>query len=192
VNKSTPIKIFARPGAAALLVVLLGAMLSACSPDGADSARDDDGQSSPAAGSASAGERPGAASRDQRVQAASAAALDAAGLLGRWTLVKIDGEPIQERYRGQAASLEFLEDGAVSGYAGVNRIRLQASGDLAQGQIKFKQGLSTMMAGPPKAMEFEREFTARLDSASGFQVRENLLQIWSGDEPVLELERSGT
>ena len=69
-NKSTPIKIFARTGAAALLVVLLGAMLSACSPDGADSARDDDGQSSPAAGSASAGERPGAASRDQRVQAA--------------------------------------------------------------------------------------------------------------------------
>lgn len=190
-NEFTPMRTFARPGAAALLAVLLGAMLSACGPEGADTARDDGGQSSPAADSASAGERPGAGSRDQDFQAASAAALDAAGLLGKWTLVKIDGKPIHERLQGKAY-LEFLDNGAVVGHSGVNRIQLQAGGDVARGRIDFKQGLSTMMAGPPPAMEFERSFLDRLGAASTFQVRDGRLELWAGDELALELERSAT
>ena len=58
-------------------------------------------------------------------------------LVGSWTLVALDGEPVESP--DKAITLEVAEDGAVAGVSGVNRFmtRLETA-DLAQGRLALR------------------------------------------------------
>jgi heat shock protein HslJ len=108
-----------------------------------------------------------------------------ADLLGEWTLVALDGEPVPEV--GKNPTLEILEDGSAAGVSGVNRFRTQL--ELADGRLDFGPLAGTKMAGPPEAMALESDFLARLDAASTYQVEGDTLRLWAGDNEALTFAR---
>jgi len=114
-------------------------------------------------------------------------AAELAALVGAWTLVALDGEPFDEA--GEAITLEIRDDGSAGGSSGVNRYmtRLE-TGALADGRIAFAPAASTMMAGPPRAMEIERVFLERLAAVSSYAIDGDTLRMWAGDSEALTFQ----
>ena len=108
-----------------------------------------------------------------------------ADLLGEWTLVILDGEPVPEV--GKTPTLEILEDGSAAGVSGVNRYRTRL--ELSDGRLAFGPTAGTKMAGPPEAMALESDFLARLDAVSTYQVEGDTLRLWAGDNEALTFSR---
>jgi putative lipoprotein len=106
-------------------------------------------------------------------------------LLGSWTLVALDGQPVPEV--GKTPTLEIFEDGSAAGVSGVNRFRSQL--DASDGRLSFGPVASTKMAGPPAAMELEGTFVARLGTVGAYAVEGTTLRLWTGDNEALTFER---
>jgi heat shock protein HslJ len=117
--------------------------------------------------------------------AASTSAVPPA-LVGRWTLVAIDGAPVAEV--GRVPTLEIAADGSAGGVGGVNRFRTQL--EAANGRIAVGETAATKMAGPPAAMELEAAFLGRLGSISGFEAVGDTLRLLAGDAEALRFTRS--
>jgi heat shock protein HslJ len=110
-------------------------------------------------------------------------------LVGSWTLVALDGEPVGEVVK--VITLEIRDDGSAGGSSGVNRFMTQLNtGALAEGRIGFGPAAGTMMAGPPEAMEIERLFLQRVGSVSTYSIEEDTLRMWAGDNETLTFERA--
>jgi heat shock protein HslJ len=107
-------------------------------------------------------------------------------LIGSWTLVAIDGEPIAEV--GKTPTMKILEDGTVSGVGGINRYSTQLK--VTDGRPVFGPTASTKMAGPPEAMALESAFFTRLGAVSNYQIDGGTLRLWAGDGEALTFERT--
>ena len=109
-------------------------------------------------------------------------------LAGSWILVALDGDAPPELSR--PLLLEFTSDGMVGGFSGVNRFRGTINTEeLADGRIGFGQMASTMMAGPPEAMAFERRYLDRLSAVSTYVIEGDRLSLFAGDNEALTLKR---
>ena len=107
-------------------------------------------------------------------------------LVGTWTLVAIDGEPVSGA--GTIPTVEIDEHGEAAGVAGVNRFRTQLGAD--DGKISVGAIAATKMAGPQEAMEVEDAFLQHLGSADGYQVAGDTLRLTTAGDEVLTFERS--
>ena len=109
-----------------------------------------------------------------------------AELVGSWTLVAIDGQPVPQV--GKTPTLEILEDGSAAGVSGVNRFRTTI--DTAGGRLSFGPVALTKMAGPPAAMELESTFMELLGAATGYRFEGDSLRIVAGDTKILSFEKT--
>ena len=75
--------------------------------------------------------------------------------MGSWALIAVDGNP--GGLGDVTPTLEIREDGSVGGFSGVNRFMTRlGSGDPLEGKMILGPTAGTRMAGPPRAMAFER------------------------------------
>ena len=112
-----------------------------------------------------------------------------AAMVGSWTLVAMDGEPVDEI--GEQITLEIRDDGSAGGSSGINRYMTRLNTDaLAEGQIGFAPTAGTKMAGPPKAMEIERLFLQRIGAVSTYAIEGDTLRMSAGDNEALTFERA--
>lgn len=110
------------------------------------------------------------------------------GLVGSWTLIAIDGHPGE--VGDLTPTLEIREDGSIGGFSGVNRFMTALGSDaLVQGNISLDQAATTRMAGPPRAMAFEKIYLERLAAVTGFEVDGDTLRLRAGDAEVLTFNR---
>lgn len=104
---------------------------------------------------------------------------------GPWVLAKLNGKPVA----GRDISLEFdATAGRASGSTGVNR--WSGSYKLSGQSIEFGPLITTRRAGPPDAMQLEREFTKALDNATEIAGDAERLVLSEGDKELLVFERS--
>jgi heat shock protein HslJ len=112
-----------------------------------------------------------------------------AAMVGSWTLVAMDGEPVDEI--GEQITLEIRDDSSAWGSSGINRYMTRLNTDaLAEGQIGFAPTAGTKMAGPPKAMEIERLFLRRIGAVSTYAIEGDTLRMSAGDNEALTFERA--
>jgi heat shock protein HslJ len=107
-------------------------------------------------------------------------------LFGTWTLVAVDGAPITAV--GKKPTLEVSEDGSVTGVGGVNRFNTNV--ELVDGRLSFGPVAATKMAGPPEAMDLENTYLARLGAVSSYEVGDDTLRLWAGDNEALTFVRA--
>jgi heat shock protein HslJ len=151
----------------ALIMLSSLGLLAACSQDAGDTAPQTDSAAAPAA------EEPAADGDDATVLP-----------VGDWRLLSIDGEAPAEGL--DPPTLLVQGDGRVAGFAGVNRYTGGPGGP--DGKL-FGPMPTTMMAGPPEAMELESRFTKAMGAATGFRVEGATLVLVS-DEGDLVFERA--
>jgi heat shock protein HslJ len=112
-----------------------------------------------------------------------------AALVGSWTLVTLDGEPVDEVVK--PITLEIRDDGGAGGSSGVNRFMTRLNTEaLAEGRIVFAPAAGTKMAGPPQAMETEQMFLQRIAAVSTYAIEGDTLKMWAGDDEALTFERA--
>ena len=117
-------------------------------------------------------------------------AAELAALVGSWTLVSLDGEPVVEVVK--PITLEIRDDGSAGGSSGINRFMTRLNTEaLAEGRIGFAPAAGTMMAGPPKAMETEQMYLQRIGAVSTYSIEGDTLRMWAGDNEALTFERAG-
>jgi heat shock protein HslJ len=100
-----------------------------------------------------------------------------------WILVELNGEAITVAEPMMRPSIRFdREAGLAAGNSGVN----QFSGGytLADGSIEFGPMRSTMMAGPPEAMEREADFMKALDAMTGWRIVDGRLELLDGETVI--------
>src|SRR5688500_531418 len=91
-------------------------------------------------------------------------------LLGTdWTLIELNGKALSAGPDLRAPTLKL--DPAtqrVSGHSGVNRYA--GACELDGAKLKFGSTLGTRMAGPPEAMELEKNFLAALEKVTTWSI----------------------
>jgi len=98
---------------------------------------------------------------------------------GTWTLVELEGLDVSALAR--APELTIGADGALSGFAGVNRFSGRAVPEvLREGQLLAGPLASTLMAGEPRAMEAEERFLAMLRTRLDWRRSEGELTLLQG------------
>ncbi|MGH7528540.1 MAG: META domain-containing protein [Gemmatimonadales bacterium] len=100
-----------------------------------------------------------------------------------WTLVELDGRPIEPEAASRPPNLHFdAEAGRVTGFAGCNRLggsyQAAASGD----SLKFGPLVTTKMACEP-GMELETGFLAALEATRAYRVSERGLELLGDGGP---------
>jgi len=103
-----------------------------------------------------------------------------------WKLVQVQGSPVlvAEQMREPHLVLDG-QDGRFAGSGGVNR--LMGGYTLAGDSLTFSQAASTMMAGPPEAMQQEQAIITALPLVRGFGVTGNdLTLVDAAGRPVLQ------
>lgn len=114
------------------------------------------------------------------------------GIAGAWVLEELPGSPLLDLAAGEATpSLSIDSDGALSGFAGVNRFtgRFDAAA-LAEGRLSAGPLASTRMAGPPAAAAVEDAFLAALTGADGYRCDGATLVLTEDGRAVARLGRS--
>jgi heat shock protein HslJ len=130
-------------------------MLAACSPD-----REDGAAAAMPAGTGANGAPVDAAPPQQKV-------LDS--LVGsQWRLIELAGAEVAE---DSNADLVFYEPGRLAGNGSVNRFNGGIS--VRDGALEVSPLASTMMAGPPDAMEREQQYLAALQVAAALVVSQD-------------------
>lgn len=109
-------------------------------------------------------------------------------LMGEWELKQLGGGDLASLLPAgaRAPSLNFLQDGKVSGFAGVNRLTSQLDiSKLAAGEFSLAPAATTRMAGPPELMNIENQFTTLLGRANQFKLDDNRLTLLDGGQEIL-------
>lgn len=102
-----------------------------------------------------------------------------------WKLVEVQGTPVvvAEQMREPHLVLNG-QDGRFAGSGGVNR--LMGGYTLAGDSLTFSEAASTMMAGPPEAMQQEQVIIAALPLVRGFSITgDDLTLVDDAGRPVL-------
>lgn len=97
-----------------------------------------------------------------------------------WVLTGLNGEAVSVTESMMTPSIRFdREAGLAAGNSGVN----QFSGGytLTDGSIEFGPMRSTMMAGPPEAMELESTFMQALNAMTGWRIVDGTLEFLDGE-----------
>ncbi len=104
-----------------------------------------------------------------------------------WTLVELEGEPVEVGpvEQGPPSLVLDLEESRVSGSGGVNR--LMGTFVLSEDELRFGPLATTMMAGPEEAMRREREFLAALERVTSYELDGRKLTLLADDESVVRL-----
>lgn len=103
-----------------------------------------------------------------------------------WTLVELDGKPVEIGEEELAPSLVLdLEESRVSGSTGVNRIT--GTFVLSEDELRFGPLATTRMAGPEAAMQREQELLAALARVTSYELDGRSLTLFAGDDAVVEL-----
>ncbi len=108
-----------------------------------------------------------------------------------WKLIEVDGRPIQAADQAREPHLILnAQDSRFAGSGGVNR--LMGGYTLDGDSLSFSQVASTMMAGPPEAMQQEHAITAALGQVRTFRLTaERLTLLDASGTPVLRATLSG-
>lgn len=99
---------------------------------------------------------------------------------GDWTLASLNGQavPPPPSKTDRVPSLSITRDGAVSGFAGVNRFGGTTDPRaLNDGKIMLDRLAATKMAGPEAANRFETSYLAALAEARTFRVASARLEL---------------
>jgi heat shock protein HslJ len=103
-----------------------------------------------------------------------------------WTLVELDGRPVETGGDGPPPSLVLdLEESRVSGSGGINR--LIGTFVLSEDELRFGPLATTLMAGPEDAMRRERELVAALERVTSYELDDRTLTLLARDDPVVRL-----
>lgn len=100
-----------------------------------------------------------------------------------WVLIGLNGEAVNVTESMATPSIRFdREAGLAAGNSGVN----QFSGGytLTDGSIEFGPMRSTMMAGPPEAMELETNFMKTLNAMTGWRIVDGTLELLGGETVI--------
>lgn len=109
-------------------------------------------------------------------------------LMGEWELDRLGGNDLASLLPAgaRAPSLNILQDGKVSGFAGVNRLTSQLDiSKLAAGEFSLAPAATTRMAGPPELMNVENQFTTLLGRANQFKLDDNRLTLLDRGQEIL-------
>jgi heat shock protein HslJ len=104
-------------------------------------------------------------------------------LVGRWLVEDIGGMGVLD---GAPPTLDFGDDGALSGSANLNRIRGRY--EVIDAVLHTSPLMTTRMAGPPAVMEQERRLVEALEAGGPITEDEPFLLI-GGEPPSLRLVR---
>ena len=105
-----------------------------------------------------------------------------AGLVGpEWTVLEIGGTATA----GPRPSLQFLDDGRLVGTTGVNRIMGQYESAWVEGtlRVSFGPAATTLMAGPPEAMEQEQRILGLVQGEHTLEMVADRLRLDPFDDP---------
>lgn len=105
-----------------------------------------------------------------------------ATLEGSWQLIELDG---MSMHAGIDPPTLAVNDGQVSGFAGVNRL---AGGLAGEGELLFGPLATTRMAGPPPAMELETRYLAALQQATGWRIEDGRLLLQAAGDTLAIFE----
>ena len=107
-----------------------------------------------------------------------------------WVLVELNGQAVEPTGSMKAPSLRFdRATGMVVGHSGVNHY---GGGYTLKGDsIEFGPMRTTMMAGPPEAMEMETGFLKALNAVSGWRIEEGTLSLLEGDTVLARFTAEG-
>jgi len=112
------------------------------------------------------------------------AAVDAPDYAGLWTLKSVEGVDAAAVVgsQGRLPDMQIAGDGAVSGFAGVNRMsgRFDATA-AARAEPLFGPLVTTKMAGPDHLMALESRLTAALADARTASIEAGELVLLAGD-----------
>jgi heat shock protein HslJ len=112
-------------------------------------------------------------------------------LTGDWNLTSIQGTPLTLPQGARQPTLNFTNDGKVSGTGGVNRLASSIDlPSLAKGQFKLAPAASTKMAGPPEAMALEDTFYRLLGEATGLSIDGDSLSLSGAAGELLKFVRA--
>jgi len=102
-----------------------------------------------------------------------------------WKILEVDGQPIAEAQQIREPQLVLNgQDGRFAGSGGVNRLMGGYSVDGTG--LSFSQVASTMMAGPPEAMQQEQAIVAALGAVREFSIAgDQLTLVDDAGRPVL-------
>ena len=103
-----------------------------------------------------------------------------------WTLVELDGEPVEIAADELAPSLVLdLEEARVTGSGGINRLtgHFALSGD----ELRFGPLATTRMAGPESAMQREAAFLAALERVTSYALDGRTLTFSADDDVIARL-----
>lgn len=103
-----------------------------------------------------------------------------------WKLLEVEGTPIQISERMREPSLVLhSQDTRFTGAGGVNRLTGRYS--LDGHSLIFTNPASTMMAGPPEAMQQEQAIITALQQVRGFRIAgDHLTLVDESNRPVVE------
>lgn len=103
-----------------------------------------------------------------------------------WKLTEVQGRPVVVTDGAPEPSLVLhTQDNRVSGSGGVNRV--MGGYTLNGGSLTFTQMASTMMAGPPEAMQQEQAILTALQGVRGFAIAGDTLTLLDASgAPVLK------
>jgi heat shock protein HslJ len=107
-------------------------------------------------------------------------------LRGRWFLVELEGVDLIDLDESGVRRPEILIDteGAVSGFGGVNRFGASLDLDvLGVKRFSLSRITSTMMAGPPEAMEAESAFLQALQDTRTYTMADEDRRLELRDMP---------
>lgn len=103
-----------------------------------------------------------------------------------WTLVELDGKPVQVGEAELAPSLVLdLEEARVTGSGGVNR--LTGSFALSEDELRFGPLATTRMAGSEEAMQREHAFLDALARVTSYELDDRTLTMLADDDAVVRL-----
>lgn len=98
----------------------------------------------------------------------------------RWVCVGMDARGADPR---EPLALEFLPEGRLQGFAGVNRFG--GSWTAGEGVLELGSLVSTKMGGPPELMDLERRYLEALGRVRGFSLQSGLLRLKDGAGSVV-------
>ena len=103
-----------------------------------------------------------------------------------WTLVELEGEPVEIGADELAPSLVLdLEEARVTGSGGVNRLTGQFA--LSGDELRFGPLATTRMAGPEEAMQREAALLAALARVTSYALDGRTLTLLADGEAVVQL-----
>lgn len=98
-----------------------------------------------------------------------------------WVLIELNGDTVSVTESMKVPSIRFdREEGQVSGNNGVNSF--SGGYTLTDDSIEFGPMRSTLMAGPPEAMELEAAFMRALGGMTGWRIHEGRFELLNGEE----------